>query len=252
MALLKVLLLLGLGVAVSSVSLQKRIVGGQNCRDDERLYHVTVIRHNNIIEVFCGGSLISDQWVLTAGHCWESDPQWVLEAHVGVHPKSAPKKIYRITQLEVYRDRNGRYHDIMLLKLPVKVTTIQPIRLPDCPDTLLLGTKVQFAGYGSTQKQSVQDSPDDLQCAEFKIAKHEKLEKIEAKDRNFLRSYQKWYSVQSSKRDTSRGDSGGGLVFKNRLYGVLSFLGDPDYAFIEPNGFMDVCAYKHWIDDTII
>uniref|UniRef100_A0A3B3XNF3 Peptidase S1 domain-containing protein n=1 Tax=Poecilia mexicana TaxID=48701 RepID=A0A3B3XNF3_9TELE len=232
--------MLWLCVAVSSVSLQKRIVGGQNCRDDERLYHVTVIRHNNIIEVFCGGSLISDQWVLTAGHCWESDPQWVLEAHVGVHPKSAPKKIYRITQLEVYRDRNGRYHDIMLLKLPVKVTTIQPIRLPDYLTCLRC--------FSST----VQDSPDDLQCAEFKIAKHEKLEKIEAKDRNFLRSYQKWYSVQSSKRDTSRGDSGGGLVFKNRLYGVLSFLGDPDYAFIEPNGFMDVCAYKHWIDDTII
>ncbi|PWA26933.1 hypothetical protein CCH79_00000652, partial [Gambusia affinis] len=72
-----------------------------------------------------------------------------------------------------------------------------------------------------------------------------------AKDKYFKRTYQKWYSVRSSKRDTSHGDSGGGLVFKNRLYGVMAFLGDPAYALNGPSGFTDVCAYKQWIDDTI-
>uniref|UniRef100_A0A3B5LBH6 Peptidase S1 domain-containing protein n=1 Tax=Xiphophorus couchianus TaxID=32473 RepID=A0A3B5LBH6_9TELE len=237
MALLKVLLLLlGLGVAVSSVSLQKRIIGGQNCRDDERHYHVKVFAFNRTKEKLCGGSLISDQ-----------------------KTKKSP-----ITDGFFNNYSNGREHDIMLLKLPVKITAIRPIRLPDCPDTLLLGTKVQIAGFGATQQSvstdftclrcfssTVKDSPDGLQCAEFKIVTNEKLEKTMAKLEYFKRTYQKWYSAGSSKKDPSQGDSGGGFVFNNRLYGVMAFTGDPWYAFNEPSGFTDVCAYKQWIDDTI-
>ncbi|PWA26725.1 hypothetical protein CCH79_00000651 [Gambusia affinis] len=112
-----------------------------------------------------------------------------------------------------------------------------------------LGTKVQFAGLGATQvgflDKRIRNSPDDLQCAEFKIAKHAKLEKTLAKDKSFDHSYQKWYSVKSPNTDTAHGDSGGGLVFKNRLYGILSVGGDASYAFTKPSGFTDVCAYKH-------
>ncbi|PWA28227.1 hypothetical protein CCH79_00018578, partial [Gambusia affinis] len=48
----------------------------------------------------------------------------------------APLEIHRITHYEIYRDSNGRKHDIMLLRLP-RLTTIQPISLAACPDTLL-------------------------------------------------------------------------------------------------------------------
>uniref|UniRef100_A0A3B5KPZ6 Peptidase S1 domain-containing protein n=1 Tax=Xiphophorus couchianus TaxID=32473 RepID=A0A3B5KPZ6_9TELE len=196
------------GVAVSSVSLQKRIIGGQNCKDDEWQYHVKVYRYDHTKYEICGGSLISDQWVLTAAHCWNSDPSWVNEAHVGLHPKRARKKMYPITQREVYRDSNSRYHDIMLLKLPEK-TTIRPIKLPDYPplgsDWLCLtwsGALLQRAG----EKGGV---------------------------------------------GGDQGDCGGGFVFKNRLYGVCVFTGDPLYALNKPSAFLDVCAYKKWIDDTI-
>ncbi|XP_054900650.1 kallikrein-2-like [Poeciliopsis prolifica] len=254
MALTNVLLLLGLGVAVSSASLQKRIIGGENCKDDERQYHVMVRKHSKTDWKFCGGSLISDQWVLTAAHCWPKDPSWVVDAHVGVHPKSVRKTIYRITHHVIYADSNGRKHDIMLLKLPSK-TAIQPIKLPDCPDTLLLGTKVQIAGNGPARLGSfnkrIQHRPKDLQCGEMKIDKHERLEKILAEGKYFWYKHQKWYSVRSFKKDISFGDSGGGFVFKNRLYGVSTFLGDPVFSLSKPSGFMDVCAYKEWIDDTI-
>uniref|UniRef100_A0A3P9P7Q3 Peptidase S1 domain-containing protein n=1 Tax=Poecilia reticulata TaxID=8081 RepID=A0A3P9P7Q3_POERE len=228
-----------------SVSLQKRVIGGENCKDDERQYHVKIRAYFQIYSEICGGSLIMRKGFT------EKSPITLI--------------IYTIIQHVNYRDGNDREHGIMLLKLPRKTTT-QPIKLPDCPDTLLLQVlSSQISDFGSESQNvltfklaclcyffsTVLANTQDLQCADIKIDKYEKLEKILARDKDFQYSYQKWYSVRSSKKDVAYGDSGGGFVFKNRLYGVLVFLGDPTYAFSAPNGFLDVCGYKKWIHDTI-
>lgn len=50
-----------------------------------------------------------------------------------------------------------------------------------------------------------------------------------------------------------QGDSGGGAVFEDKIYGVVSFTGDPKYVCREDIGIMDLCNqdYRKWIDDTI-
>uniref|UniRef100_UPI0037E7B8A9 serine protease 1-like n=1 Tax=Semicossyphus pulcher TaxID=241346 RepID=UPI0037E7B8A9 len=136
------LLLLWAGVTVSTaVDLQKRIIGGHPCTNNERWYHVKFI--NKTDGLICGGSLISKQWILTAAHCWKEG----MRAVVGVHPLQGQKPV-EITEHKIYEE-SKKTHDIMLLKLP-KASPFPTIALPDCKSRPAVGDAVQVAGYGPT------------------------------------------------------------------------------------------------------
>lgn len=47
-----------------------------------------------------------------------------------------------------------------------------------------------------------------------------------------------------------QGDTGGGVVFGNTIYGVISFTGVAKKDDSKFHGFMDVCKYKDWIKTT--
>ncbi|XP_037620440.1 trypsin-like [Sebastes umbrosus] len=84
----RLLLLLWVGVTASTVvDLQKRIIGGRDCGPTERLYHVEVRQYRAFPGenfTICGGTLISNRWILTAEHCWNSER--IMKAVLGIHP----------------------------------------------------------------------------------------------------------------------------------------------------------------------
>uniref|UniRef100_A0A3Q0TCD6 Peptidase S1 domain-containing protein n=1 Tax=Amphilophus citrinellus TaxID=61819 RepID=A0A3Q0TCD6_AMPCI len=200
------------GITVcTGIDLHKRIYGGHKCPKGDHLYYVKVIVENQTHETYCGGSLIHPQWVLTAAHCWK--------------PGCQGQKV-KVTSEKFYQDSNGR-HDIMLLKLSTPAN-IQPVALPD------------FTG-----------EPSDLLCANMHVVDcSPTLPATYTINACHLCSYEIfWNKLITDNIFLSQGDSGGGVIYNNMIYGVHS--GTGVNVCTKPTISANVCSYLLWINQTI-
>uniref|UniRef100_A0A3P9B8G0 Peptidase S1 domain-containing protein n=1 Tax=Maylandia zebra TaxID=106582 RepID=A0A3P9B8G0_9CICH len=192
-------LLLGV-TANTEVALQKRVIGGDEC---ERQYHVqlrAVYPHGP--SSLCGGSLISDRWILNHVLCLLCTCRTMF-ANLSVHQGGPEQEVQITAEAEIYTDKDTSTAELIV-----------PL----------------FLEPG--------ESPS-LHCAETEVVS--------------CTDYQHWFCGQSPGKDICRGDSGGGVVHNGRIYGVSSFVGDPDFVCRAPAAFMDLCdpEYADWIRKTI-
>ncbi|RXN31073.1 complement factor D-like protein [Labeo rohita] len=106
------------------------IVNGTEAKPHSRPYMVSIQENK---EHICGGFLISDEFVLTAAHCWKGHPQ-ILTIVVGAHDIKRKKNLYRVgvksyiphpNYITIY---SYVRNDIMLLRLQKKVNLSKEIQ----------------------------------------------------------------------------------------------------------------------------
>uniref|UniRef100_W5K0L9 Granzyme B-like n=1 Tax=Astyanax mexicanus TaxID=7994 RepID=W5K0L9_ASTMX len=246
MALLSLLLLAALWPYMGhSASVNVGIINGTEAKPHSRPYLVSVQidgMHN------CGGFLVSDLFVMTAGHCWKNGQ--VMTVVIGAHNlmddsvDRIPVKFYHIYPGYTYLFNN----DIMLLQLENPVqrgAVVDWISIPKTNDDIEANTICSIAGWGRTSSDGSQS--DHLMEANVRIIDSRKCKK----------DWGHYYSsvnmmCAGSGHGFCQGDSGGPLVCNNVAVGIVSFFeaGNCDKPIV-PNVYTKISQFLPWIKEVI-
>ncbi|XP_067381037.1 transmembrane protease serine 9-like [Channa argus] len=236
-------------------ALNSRIVGGQDVSPGSWPWQAALIIHGTS---FCGGSLISNEWVLTAAHCFQStDPKSVIvylgrQSLFSSNSNMVNRTVTQIIKHPNYSSSASDDNDITLLKLssPVNFTSyILPVCLAASDSTYYNGTNAWITGWGVTEDGVLSNN---LREAEVPIVGNRQCKC----DYGFISVTENMMcaGLRAGGKDTCQGDSGGPLVSKQNgrwiQGGITSFgkgCGLPKY----PGVYTRVSKYQSWINTQI-
>lgn len=130
------------------------IIGGRDARPGQFPFIVSLRSPQNVH--FCGGFILSNQWIATAGHCTQLSRRWSQNviAYTGAHTQTDGQR-HAIARITVHPQYNGRQqmYDISILRTATKIqfnARVRPVQLPRGP-TVHDGTTLYIAGWGNTR-----------------------------------------------------------------------------------------------------
>lgn len=239
---------------VSSDLMQPYILGGSVSHRGQWPWTVALMVGNSFL---CGGTLVADRWVVTAGHCVESVSKtpYLIRAQFGTTSLTqADVTSRRVMEVIRHPDHDFIYNaDIALLHLQHQVRTNDFIRkacIPQQSQLLTSGLICYISGWGVTRIEDYYTTvlPDMLHHAKIKLWSQSKCKKAYAaklKDSMFCAGY------DYGGIDSCKGDSGGPLVCRVRnhwmLMGVTTWGESPCGQLHKPGVYTRVDAFTGWI-----
>lgn len=226
---------------------ESRIVGGKDAPQAAAPYQVSIM--NTFGEHVCGGSIISNEWILTAAHCLEWPIQY-LKIVTGSNDYTKPGAEYLVDAAKKHcqHDKPAYHNDIALIHTaePIIFNALtQPIQLAT-NDTLKAGDKVTLTGWGSVKAWGRYAT--QLQTIDLAYVEHATCEK-NVRNANWLgEGHICTYTKEGE--GSCHGDSGGPLIDQNRnLVGVVNW--GEACAVGYPDVFASVRYYHDWITEMM-
>jgi secreted trypsin-like serine protease len=154
----------------------ERIVGGVLVPINEVPWQISFRRHGSHI---CGGSIISEDFIITAAHCVCVDATCVQSVDPSIYTIRAGSsrsdsggQIYEIESIVVHKGWNPTTTDFdaAIGKMKTKIVmdaNKQPIKMTVFPEKIAEGTVVMTSGFGLTQ--NVNEDMRDLRKVEVNV-----------------------------------------------------------------------------------
>jgi secreted trypsin-like serine protease len=250
------------GVPAIPPKQDSKIVGGVEATPHSWPWQVALYKKTFLGQYyqFCGGTLINENFVLTAGHCFYGETNTKnFKVIIGAHnlKQDEPSKIEAlISGIYVNPQYNAgtTTHDTTVLKLAAPVTLnddVSPVCLADSGADIKAGSQVYITGWGSTKEGG--QTTNVLYQTSVPIVDHQKCAD-EYKGEQNVDETMICAAYDQGGKDTCQGDSGGPLVFnqggKWTQYGITSWgqgCAEAGYAGV----YGSVAAMRDYIDSTI-
>lgn len=217
--------------------LDGRIVGGDPIGISKAPHQVSIQKFH---DHSCGGSLIADNWVLSAAHCFRYNTP--VKVRVGSSFYDQGGQLIEATKIIKHEDFDSESlaNDIALVKLSKKVKlsdSVQIVSLATKDD--VQGTRAYLSGWGFTNDTS-KVLPKVLHGVEVAVI-----------SRALCRRHHLGITVFDNNvcafalgKDSCQGDSGGPMITNGKLCGIVSWgVG----CGSSPGVYTSVPAFSDWI-----
>ncbi|XP_007940950.2 transmembrane protease serine 11B-like protein [Orycteropus afer afer] len=227
-----------------------RVKGGSTAQEGEWPWQASLKMNGRH---YCGASLISDRYLVTAAHCFKktkNPKNYTVSFGTRVSPPYMQHYVQKIIIHENYIP--GEHHDdVAVILLTEKVlfnNDVHRVCLPEASQIFLPGEGVVVTGWGALFYNG--EYPVLLQKAPVKII-----------DTNTCNAKEAYYGLvqdtmicagyMEGNVDACQGDSGGPLVYPNSrniwyLVGIVSW-GTDCGKINKPGVYMRVTSYRNWI-----
>ncbi|CAG00821.1 unnamed protein product [Tetraodon nigroviridis] len=228
-----------------------RIVNGEEAVPHSWPWQVSLQEYTGFH--FCGGSLINENWVVTAAHCNVRTSHRVI---LGEHDRSSNNENIQVMQVgQVFKHPNYNSYtinnDITLIKLasPAQLNIrVSPVCVAETSDVFPGGMKCVTSGWGLT-RYNAPDTPPRLQQVALPLLTNEECRKHWGSKITDL-----MVCAGASGASSCMGDSGGPLVCEKAgawtLVGIVSW-GSGFCSVSSPGVYARVTMLRAWMDQII-